>query len=337
MVNKLSRKVFARAASRVDFGGGTLDLPFFAEKEKGATLNCGIAKYGYASIEKNNTGLEINSLNYNKITKVKLPIKYNGDLDLLKAAFVRRKFFEKATLTAYHEMKPHSRLGTSSSISVATLGAITRFMNKPVNKIEISDTATMMEREDLGMDNGPQDQYAAALGGLLMLRYNGKKTSVEKVKVSKETIYQMERNLVLHYLDSTEVAGDVNHQTVEGYSAGNERVVSAIKGIKETTNDMYKALKRGDLTSFSELLNEETKNREKLNKDIVTPMCKKYIQLGLKSGAKSAKILGAGAGGTLLFYAKDNQREKLVRTLEKTQGQVMDFRFDFDGLVTWEE
>lgn len=331
------KTIFARAASRVDFGGGTLDLPFFAEREKGATLNCGIAKYGYASLVKNKTGLEINSLNYNKTVKVKTPITYNGTLDLIKAAFKARNFSQKATLTTYHEMKPHSRLGTSSSISVAVLGALTRFMNKPVDRIEISDTATMMERHELHMDNGPQDQYAAALGGLLMLRYNGKKTSVEKVKVSKETIYEMERNLVLHYLDSTEVAGDVNHETVEGYTAGNERVVSAIKGIKDTTNSMYAALKKGDLRTFSELLNEETRNREKLNKDIVTPMCKKYIQLGLKSGAASAKILGAGAGGTLLFYAKDNQREKLIRTLEKAHGRVMDFRFDFNGLVTWEK
>lgn len=331
------REVFARAASRVDFGGGTLDLPFFAEKEKGATLNCSIAKYGYASIKLNHKQLEINSLNYNEVTKVPLPITYNGHLDLLKSAFKYTDFKEKATLTTYHEMVPHSRLGTSSSISVAVLGAVLAWQRKKLSRAKISDMATMMERNELHMDNGPQDQYAAAMGGILMLRYDGPKTTCEIVKVKPEVYYELEKNMILCYLDSDEVAGDVNHETVEGYERGDKRVVTAIKNIKKITFDMYKALKKGDLDSFANLLNEENKNRELLNKDIVTPTCQKYIKIGLAGGARAAKILGAGAGGTLLFYAKENQREKLIRELEKHGGKVFDFRFDFTGLQTWEK
>lgn len=330
------KEVFSRAASRVDFGGGTLDLPFFAEREKGATLNCGIAKYGYASLKLNKC-LEINSLNYNKIVKVNYPISYNGDLDLIKSAFKTTGFKDKAILTTYHEMKPHSRLGTSSSISVAVLGSILKFQGKTIDRVKISDHATMMERNELKMDNGPQDQYAAALGGILMLRYDGKKTKVEKVKVKEDIIYELEKNLVLCYLDSEDVAGDVNHETVEGYLKGNSRVVESIRNIKEITFSMYQSLKKDDLITFAELLNEENKNRERLNKDIVTPICKKYIDIGLKNGAKSAKILGAGAGGTLLFYSKDNMREKLIKSLEKRGAKMFDFRFDFNGLKVWEK
>ncbi|MGV8152569.1 MAG: hypothetical protein ACP5OG_05800 [Candidatus Nanoarchaeia archaeon] len=333
----MERTVFSRAASRVDFAGGTLDLPFFAEREKGATLNCSIAKYGYASLKLNNKQLEINSLNYNKVVKVNLPIKYNGDLDLIKSAFKYTNFNQKATLTTYHEMVPHSRLGTSSSISVAVLGAILKFQNKKIDLVKISNDATMMERNELHMDNGPQDQYAAAMGGVLMLRYNGKKTSCEKLKLKESTYYELEKNLVLCYLDSDEVAGDVNHETVVGYEKGDERVVGAIKNIKEITFSMYKALKKDNLEEFAHLLNEENKNRERLNKHIVTPTCQKYIKIGLQNGALAAKILGAGAGGTLLFYAKENQREKLIKALEKNKGKVFDFRFDFNGLKTWEK
>ncbi|MFA4960717.1 MAG: hypothetical protein WC548_03590 [Candidatus Pacearchaeota archaeon] len=331
------KTIFSRAPSRVDFAGGTLDLPFFADAEKGATLNCAISKYGHVTLSPNEKGLEINSINYNKIIKVPFPVKYNGDLDLIKAAFKCTNFNQKATLTTYHEMCPHSRLGTSSSISVAVLGAIYRYLGKKIDRYFISDLATMMERRELGMDNGPQDQYAAALGGVLMLRYKkgSKKTFVEHVKLKEETIFDLEKNFVLCYLDSEKVAGNVNHETVMGYSNGNERVVDAIKNIKQITFSMYKALKKSDLLNFSELINEETKNREKLNKYIVTPNCKKFINIGLKNGAASAKILGAGAGGTLLFYAKENQREKLINTLRKNNGDVFDFRFDFKGLQTW--
>jgi D-glycero-alpha-D-manno-heptose-7-phosphate kinase len=333
------KTVFSRAPSRVDFAGGTLDLPFFADAEKGATLNCGISKYGHVALTPNDSGLKIKSINYNKTIKVPWPIKYNGDLDLIKAAFKRTNFDKKITLTTYHEMRPHSRLGTSSSISVAVLGALYRYLGKKIDRYYLSDLATMMERQELHMDNGPQDQYAAALGGILMLRYKkgSKKTYVEHVKVSDETIFEMEKNIVLCYLDSEKVAGNVNHETVLGYQKGDERVVGAIKNIKQVTFDMYKALRKGDMKSFTELINEETKNRERLNKYIVTPNCKKLINIGMKNGAAAAKILGAGAGGTLLFYAKDDQREKLIKTLQKNKGDVFDFRFDFKGLQTWEK
>ncbi|MEM4330812.1 MAG: hypothetical protein QW273_02280 [Candidatus Pacearchaeota archaeon] len=333
----MKMKFCARAPSRVDFAGGTLDLPFFAEREEGATLNCGIAKYGYATIEKNDKFLEINSLNYNKRVKIDIPIKYNGDLDLLKAAFVRRKFFEKVTLTTYHEMKPHSRLGTSSSIAVATLGAIDCYLNKKINKKEIAETATKIEREELKMDNGPQDQYAASFGGILMLRYKKNKVSVEKLKLKEETIYQLEKNLILCYTGSKEVAGDVNHETVKNYLNGNEKVIDAIRNIKEITFSMYKSLKKGDLYLFAELLKQENENRKMLNDKILTPLCRRYIETGLKNGALGAKLLGAGAGGTILFYADDNKKEILTNSLEKEGARCLDFRFDFKGLTIWKE
>jgi D-glycero-alpha-D-manno-heptose-7-phosphate kinase len=331
------KEVFCRAPSRVDFAGGTLDLPFFAERENGATLNCAISKYGYSSIKPNFKITEINSLNYKKRIDINFPVKYNGELDLIKAAFKETNFKEKVTLTTYHEMAPHSRLGTSSSISVSALGAIFKYQGKKINRVKIADIATLMERNELEMDNGPQDQYAAALGGILMLRYNGKKTSFERVKLKKEIIYELEKNLVLCSLNSNEVAGNVNHETVKKYNLGDEKVVSAIRNIKKITFDMYSAIKKGDLLSFSDLLNKETENREKLNKYIVTPLCKKYIQLGLKNGASAAKVLGAGAGGTLLFYAKEDQRARLIRQLELTKGKTFNFRFDFDGMQTWEK
>ena len=203
--------------------------------------------------------------------------------------------------------------------------------------MKIADVATYMEREELDMENGPQDQYAASLGGILMLRYNGRKVNVERVKVKDDMIFEMEKNFLLCYLSSEDVAGDVNAQTVSGYEKGDKRVVGAIKNIKSITFDMYKCLRRGDFDGFSNLLNEENKNREILNKSIVTPNCKKFINLGLKNGAAAAKILGSGAGGTLLFCAKENQRERLANALAKNGGVVFDFRFDFRGLEVWEK
>jgi D-glycero-alpha-D-manno-heptose-7-phosphate kinase len=330
------KEIFSRAPSRVDFSGGTLDLPFFAEREKGATLNCAVSKYGYSSLKQNNQSLEIFSLNYNKKIKVNFPIKYDKNLDLLKSAFKLTNFNDKSTLTTYHEMRPHSRLGTSSSIAVSALGAIYKYQNKKINQKEIAEIANKMEAVELEMHNGPQDQYSAALGGILMMRFNGKKVKFERVNLKKETVYELEKNIVLCYLNSEKVAGNVNYETCKGYDEGNERVVSSIRSIKQTTFDMYKSLKKGDMKDFATLLNQENSSREKLNKYIVTPVCKKYISIGLKNGASAAKILGSGAGGTLLFYAKENQRKKLIESLEKNKAITFDFRVDFKGVQAWE-
>lgn len=329
------KEVFARAPSRVDFAGGTLDLDYFIEKEKGTTLNCAVAKYGYSSVKSNKKFPEINSINYNKKTKVNFPIKYNGNLDLLKALFSVTNFREKATLTTYHEMVPHSRLGTSSSTAVSALGALLKFQNKKINKKNIADLATKVEKTELKMDNGPQDQYAAALGGILFLKYKKNKVKVKRLKLKKEIICELEKNLILCYLNSKEAAGEINHETIKSYEEGNERVINAIRNIKQITLDMHSSLKKENLTEFSELLNQENKNRELLNKKIVTPLCRKFLDVGKKNGAMAGKILGSGGGGTLLFYAKENKRGELIKALEKNNGRVLDFRFDFKGLQVY--
>lgn len=331
------KEVFARAPSRVDFAGGTLDLDYFIEKEKGATLNCAVAKYGYSSIKPNKESPEINSINYNTKTKINFPVKYNGNLDLLKALFKVTNFKEKATLTTYHEMVPHSRLGTSSSTAVSALGALLKFQNKKINKIDIANIATKVEKTELRMDNGPQDQYAAALGGILFLEYKKKKVKVKRLKLKEGVICELEKNLLLCYLNSKKAAGNINHETIKEYEEGNEKVIKAIKNIKQITFDMYKSLKKENLDEFSELLKQENKNREILNNKIVTPLCKKFLEIGNNNGAIAGKILGSGGGGTLLFYAKENKREELKRALEKNKGKILDFRFDFNGLQVWKK
>jgi D-glycero-alpha-D-manno-heptose-7-phosphate kinase len=331
------KKIFSRAPSRIDFAGGTLDLPFFAEKEKGATLHCAVKKYGYTSIMPNKRYLIINSKDYGKSLKIKSKItKYSGDLKLLKAAIKLKNFYKKVSITTYHEFPPHSRLGTSSSIGVSFLGAISKYNREKIDNIKIAKLATDLEVKELGFSNGPQDQYAAALGGINFLKFNNKEVRVEKLKIKESIIFELEKNLLLCYLGSSKVSGDINGETIKKYKAGDDKTINSIRQIKQITHDMKKALKKGDLDDFSKLLNKELENRRKLNNRIVNKLCKKFIKIGLSSGASAAKILGAGGGGTILFYSKPEKRNKLIKNLERNKSRIYDFRFDFQGLKTWE-
>jgi D-glycero-alpha-D-manno-heptose-7-phosphate kinase len=330
-------KINSRAPSRIDFGGGTLDIPFFAQAEKGATLNCAVRKYGYASITENKKGLFVHSLNYNSTLEIKQPITVSHDdpLALLKAAFRRKNFFKPLNLTTYHEMPPHSRLGTSSSIGVAILGALAAYRKEKINKVKIAELATELEVKDLGLANGPQDQYAAAVGGINLLQYTGKKTILKKIKLKRETLLELEKNMLLCYFKSSGISGDLNAYIIGQYNKGNDRVVKAIKDIKSVTYDMHKALLKGNLDYFGSLLTEESNSRKAISEKIVTPLCQKFISTGINNGAIGGKILGAGGGGTILFYSKENQQEKLKLALQKIGGQIFDFNLDFDGLQVW--
>jgi D-glycero-alpha-D-manno-heptose-7-phosphate kinase len=220
---KKKRSVFARAPSRIDFAGGTLDLPFFAEKEKGSTLNCAVKKYGYASIKSHIYEI-LTSVNYTKTIKISKPLNYNKNLDLLKAGIKLTDFFEKAAITTNHEMPPHSRLGTSSSILVSLLGAILRFQKKQINKEKIAKLASFIESTELGLNNGPQDQYAASFGGFNLLKFNGKKVTLKHLKLKENVVYELEKNLLLCHLGSSHVSSNLNFETIQKYEQGDKRL-----------------------------------------------------------------------------------------------------------------
>lgn len=328
--------VKARAPSRVDFAGGTLDIPLFAKRERGVTLNCAVKKYGHVSIFpiKQNATI-IHSIDYNSTIMIKnRKITYDGKIDLLKAALKRTNFFENTKITIKHDMPPHSRLGTSSSIGVAFIAAIRKFNGEKIDKKSVADLATKLEIEELKLRNGPQDQYAAALGGINFLKFDGKGVKVEKPKVRKDVIKELEKNMILCYAGQANVSGDMNRRVIDGYVRGNSRIVNALHNIKDITIEMKKQLIKGNTEEFALLLNEERLNRQQLDKDIAKGLTS-FIDKGLNNGAIAAKILGAGCGGTLLFYAADNQLSKLANALRKINGKVYKFEFDFEGVKAW--
>jgi len=325
----------ARAPSRVDFSGGTLDIPFFTRRETGVTLNCGIAKYGYVNIfSSNSRNIIVNSLDYNMILTIKKNITYDGKLDLIKAALKLTNFFNSVEIVTRHEMPPHSRLGASSSLSIALLAAIARFRNENLNKEELVRVATEMERKELKLENGSQDQYASAFGGINLLKFVKGKVIRKQVNLKDDILFELEKNLLLCYTGQSTISGDLNKKIREEYEKGNEKIIRALRNIREITFSMYKQLIHGNLEDFAFLLNEERKNREKLSTYIVKGL-EKFIDVGLKNGAISAKILGAGGGGTLLFYINEKEIKKFIKKLTNIGATIYNFRFDFSGVKTW--
>lgn len=211
-----------------------------------------------------------------------------------------------------------SGLGTSGVMNVVWLALV----NRTRNKQEILDMVYPIE-QTMGITGGKQDQYAATFGGINLIEFKGGKTKLTQLKLPKETIKKLEKNLVLVYTGASHFSADANKSMIDNLKNNKEYMVN----IRNIAKKMKKVLVKGDLNKFAELMNEETKNRKMLHEDIVNETLEVVINQGKSAGAIGAKVCGAGGGGCILFYTENR------RKLEKIFGdQIIKFKFDFDGL-----
>ncbi len=333
----------SRAPLRIDLAGGTLDIPPVAESMKGGgvTLNAAISMYAYTSVYPIKKGIILQSSDYGMTVKLKdsNSIKYDKRLDLLKAMVKVLGLKRAVKMITKVDSPPQSRLGTSSALAVAFIGALKTLKNEKMNKAKIADLANFVESGEFKICQGKQDQYASALGGFNFLNFRkGKRgidVNVSKLKLLRESLLEMETSLFLCYIGRSVVSGDLNQKMIDRYLAGEKKVVRSFNNIRKVTIEMNKALKKGDLKDFAHLLNEERLNRKNLDPSIVDPKSQRFINVALKNGALAAKVLGAGGGGCILFYSRENKEHMVKKALEKIGGKIIEFTFDFDGLQTW--
>ena len=227
---------------------------------------------------------------------------------------------DKKTHLEYTGSTPTSSgLGTSGAMNVVWLALI----NRTKNKKELADTAFEMEKV-FGIVGGKQDHYSAAFGGINFLEFKKEKVIRTPIKLKHDFIEELENNLVLVYTGIPHFESSANSAMIENIKRG-WHVQNLIK-IREVAKAMKKALLRKDLISFSSLMNEETRNRKKLDKSVLPPGADKIIKEGFNHGASGAKICGSGNGGSILFFGN---KKKLSRKFKKS---VIDFKFDFEGL-----
>ncbi len=213
-----------------------------------------------------------------------------------------------------------SGLGTSGVMNLVWLALIL----KTKNKTELAEKVYKLERAT-GLVGGKQDQYAGAFGGINFLEFKDDRVKVNRLNLDKKTIKQLEKKLVLVYTGKPHYSGDTNKAMMDNLKKG--KITKNLIRIRNIAGEMKKTLLRKNLDKFADLMNEETAERKKLHKSVLTQKTEKIITQGLNNGAVSAKICGAGGGGSILFFS-DN-RNKLAK---KFKGKIIDFKFDFQGL-----
>lgn len=329
----------AKAPLRVSFAGGGTDVPPYCDNYGGCVLNATINKYAYSTLQPNLTGkIEVHSLDYDYIAHFqvddKLPL--DGEMDLLKAVINRLKRDQRGvSLMTHNDAPPGSGLGSSSAMVVSLVGAFNEWHGLGLSDYEIANLALEIERVDLAISGGKQDQYACTFGGFNFMEFGHDYTLVNPLRIKKDVINELEYNLLLYYTGKSRLSGNIIDAQVKNVNEGKQKSLDAMHDLKQQTLDMKNALLRGQTHKFGELLHSAWESKKNMADEISNPLIDEMYDTARRAGAIGGKVSGAGGGGFMTFYCANGKKNKVAESLERLGGEVVDFQFELNGLQSW--
>lgn len=310
----------------------------------GAILNATVSLYACANIEplQENT-IIMQALDRREEQRFEwspeLPI--NGQLDLLKGVYnrVHRDYGLPMTgfrLSTFVDAPAGSGLGTSSTLVVAILGAFAEMLRLPLGEYDIAHLAYELERKDLGMAGGKQDQYAATFGGVNYMEfYSGDKVIVNPLRIKQQYLFELENNLVLYYTSTSRESARIIQKQSENVVKKNETSIEAMHQLKQQAQMMKEALLKGRVHEIGEILDFGFQQKRQMAEGISNELMDDIYECARKAGATGGKISGAGGGGFMVFYCPDNTKYAVIDSLGKFGGVVKPYQFVDHGLTTW--
>lgn len=328
----------SKAPLRISFGGGGTDVPPYSDEKGGAVLSTTINKYSYSTlIPRKTKSINVTTLDYDIVAKyrVKEDLFYDGKLDLVKAVIKNLGTKKGFDLFIHSDAPPGSGLGSSSTMVVTLVGAFNRWLKKPATDYDIAELAYKIERKDLGIKGGKQDQYAATFGGFNYIEFYSHSTIVNPLRINRDTLNELEYRLLLCYTGKTRLSAKIIDEQIDRYNRKEKKSLESLDELKAICMDMKNALLQGNLEEFGELLHNGWMKKKELASKISNPEIDALYKKARENGAIGGKILGAGGGGYLLLFCEFDKKHIIAEKLEKMGGQVVEFGFDYKGLQTW--
>ncbi len=334
----------SKAPLRLGLAGGGTDVSPYSDLYGGAILNATISMYAYATIEPRTDGkIVFNSIDRKETFEYpsKEFLEIDGNLDLLKGIYNRivKDFTKKPlsfTLSTYVDAPPGSGLGSSSTLVVSVIGAFTEWLKLPLGEYDIAHFAYEIERKDLGMAGGKQDQYAATFGGFNFMEfYDNDKVIVNPLRIKPEIINELQFNILLYYTGTSRLSSKIIEAQVQNVNKKKEKSIEAMHKLKEQAILMKEAVLKGELNKIGEILDYGWKYKKQMAEGITNPVIDEIYETAKKAGATGGKISGAGGGGFMMFYCPGNTRYKVIEALQKFGGEFRRFQFTKNGLETW--
>jgi D-glycero-alpha-D-manno-heptose-7-phosphate kinase len=319
--------IIVRSPLRVTLGGGGTDLPSYYEKFGGFLIAAAVDRYVYLTIHE--TFVNYLILKYSKMEKVRKveDIKHPIMREALKMLNIDCAYLEISSMA---DIPAGTGLGSSGSFTTALLKALHTYKRNLIQPRDLAEQACHIEIDRLGEPIGKQDQYIAAYGGITCLEF-AKNVEVKAypLKIEREILYGLEDNLLLFFTGYSRSASAILEEQHHKSQMNDEMMISSLHFIKDIGLKSKKALENGDLTKFGELMNVHWEHKKERSGEMSNPKIDKWYNLAIKNGAVGGKLVGAGGGGFLMFYAKDKVR--LRHVMLQAGLEEVRFRFDFEG------
>jgi D-glycero-alpha-D-manno-heptose-7-phosphate kinase len=329
----------AKSPLRVSFAGGGTDLAHWYTERPGAVLSTTIDRCAYASLyPRDDHQVRIRSVDLGYDVEFDLeegPI-YDGVLDLAKAVIQRFGSDKGMYLDVRSDAPPGGGLGGSSALTSAVIGAVAAYTGRMLSNYELAELNFEVERVDLGIAGGKQDQYATTFGGFNVFEFLADRVVVSPLRVERDVINDLEAHLVMCYTGEVRADLGLIDTQVDYYKQGRAETIEGMQRLYEMVFEMKEALLRGELKRIGELLHEAYVNKKKMNPHIAEgTISDQLYETARQHGAVGGKLLGAGGGGYLLLYCDTDKQHKVRRELEALGGRFRRITFDGLGLQTW--
>ena len=295
--------VRAKAPLRISFAGGGTDVSPFPELEGGCVLSATINRYAWGTLRRRDDGqICINSLDFGTSLSYSSldELVYDGEMDLPKGAINRLAGDHRGgyDLFLHSDAPPGSGLGSSSAMMVALVGLLKEMHGQPLTDYEVADLAYDIERVDLGILGGMQDQYAAAFGGFNFIEFLADRVVVNPLKISADTLNELEYNMLLCDTGRVRLSSRIIEDQVRRYQDGNADTMTALRDLKALTLEMKNALLRRQLDDFGRLLDEEWRHKRRMSDRISSPNSTSCTRSRSRKGRWAARSPAPAAAAT---------------------------------------
>lgn len=338
--------VRARAPLRLGLAGGGTDLSPYCDEHGGAVLNSTIARYAHASIAPSPDGRvrfiaqdiemqESFACDLAEVARAKLAIH----------AGVWRRMIEQFcggiprawTITTHVDAPPGSGLGSSSALAVALVEAFRTRLALPLGLYDVARLAYEIERIDLGLAGGKQDQYAAAFGGTNFMEFlPAERVIVNPLRVGRGHMNELESALVTCFTGVSRRSEQIIEEQVRRMADPKGAEVESLHQLRQDAIDMKQALLRGEIDALAAILNRSWLAKQRTASGITTERIETLFGVAMAAGAVAGKVSGAGGGGFMMFLVPPEARVRLIRALEAVGGAASPVNFTDQGAESWE-
>ena len=334
----------SKAPLRLGLAGGGSDVSPYSDIYGGLILNATINLYAYCTIEEiADDIIVIHSVDTACLEKHALAsyLEADNNAKLIKGVYNRIvKDFHMPPcgfkITTYSDALIGSGLGTSSTMVVCIIKAFVEWMGLPLGDYEIARLAYEIERIDLGLSGGKQDQYAAAFGGFNFMEFlQNDIVIVNPLKIKRWIADELEASILLYFTGASRESASIIDEQKKNTSQGKNDAIEAMHRIKQSAIDMKLAVLKGDVDGFAEIIRTGWEDKKKMANHISNHMIQKAMDVALASGAKAGKVSGAGGGGFIMFVVEPTRKKEVAKALKELGGILMPFQFTDGGAHGW--